>query len=92
MPGHPRRSVTRMTLPEAERIVALAHDGALDRSDESVERIVREAHVVVQRSSMWGSAPGNPARKRTVVVFLLSGALLGVWIVGLLAPLIMAGE
>lgn len=81
-----------MTLPEAERIVALDHDGALDRSDASVERIVHEAHVVVQRSSMWGSAPGNPARRRAVIVFVLSGGLLAVWIMGLLAPLILTGE
>jgi hypothetical protein len=78
-----------MTLPEAERIVALDNDGKLDRGDPEVDKIVFEAHTVVQRSSLWGSGPGHPSRRRTRFVFIASALFLATWIAGLLVPLLI---
>jgi hypothetical protein len=78
-----------MTLPEAERIVALDHDGKLDRSDAQVSKVVFEAHTVVQRAAMWGGSPGHPTRRRTGYILLACGLFLAVWIAGLLIPLLL---
>jgi hypothetical protein len=78
-----------MTLPEAERIVALDHEGKLDRDDPSVSKIVFEAHTVVQRAAMWGGEPGNPGRRRMWWIIVACGIFVAVWIAGLLIPLIL---
>lgn len=88
-PRRPRRSVTRMTLDEAEKIVALDNDGALDRSDRDVAKIVFEAHTVVQRSAIWGAAPGSDSRRRGRWIFLGAAVFIAVWIAGLLIPLLL---
>ncbi|WP_123955491.1 hypothetical protein [Frondihabitans sp. 762G35] len=92
MPDQPRRRTTRMTLPEAERIVELDREGVLDRSDDDVAKVVFEAHTVVQRSAMWGSSPGHPARRKTVLIVVGAGLFIGTWIVGLLTPLLLGTE
>lgn len=89
MPHRPRRSAVRMTLPEAERIVALDRDGKLDRDDASVSKVVYEAHTVVQRAAMWGGEPGTPSRRRTAIIVVACGIFLAVWIAGLLIPLLL---
>ncbi|GAA4677990.1 hypothetical protein [Frondihabitans cladoniiphilus] len=91
MPTRPRRSTVRMTLDEAERIVALDEQNTYDRTDSEVAKIVSEARTVVQRSALWGSGPGQPGRRRSVYLFVASAVFLGVWVLGLLAPLI-AGQ
>ncbi|AMM21942.1 hypothetical protein AX769_19585 [Frondihabitans sp. PAMC 28766] len=78
-----------MTLPEAEKIVALDLDGKLDRSDSDVAKVVFEAHTVVQRSSLWGAAPGTPARRQGRVVFIGGAIFIAVWIAGLIIPLLL---
>lgn len=78
-----------MTLPEAERIVALDHDGKLDRDDPSVSKVVFEAHTVVQRAAMWGGEPGDPARRRLGWIIVGCGLFIAVWIAGLLIPLLL---
>lgn len=87
MPSRFRRSATRMTLDEAERIVALDRDGRLDRGEPQVRKVVDEAHRVVQRASIWGSAPGHPSRRRAVFIFLGAAVFIAAWIAGLLVPL-----
>ncbi len=78
-----------MTLPEAERIVALDLDGKLDRKDPDVAKVVYEAHTVVQRASIWGAAPGTPSRRRSVLIFFGAAIFIAVWIAGLLIPLLL---
>lgn len=89
MPHRPRRSVVRMTLPEAERIVALDGEGRLDRTDSQVAKVVREAHTVVQRSALWGVGPGHPSRRRGVIAITVSAVFVVVWVAGLLIPLLL---
>jgi hypothetical protein len=78
-----------MTLAEAEKIVALDREGRLDRSDSDVAKVIFEAHTVVQRSTIWGSEPGNPGRRRTKWIFVACGIFLAVWIAGLIIPLLL---
>ncbi|MCU1526914.1 MAG: hypothetical protein JWP75_677 [Frondihabitans sp.] len=89
MSNRPRRSVVRMTLAEAEQIVALDREGKLDRGDADVDKVVFEAHTVVQRSAMWGSEPGHPGRRRTAWIFFACGVFVAIWIAGLLIPLLL---
>lgn len=78
-----------MTLDEAQKIVALDLDGKLDRSDSSVSKIVFEAHTIVQRSAMWGGAPGSPTRRHGRLIFFGGAIFIAVWIAGLLIPLLL---
>ncbi|ROQ39472.1 hypothetical protein EDF46_1104 [Frondihabitans sp. PhB188] len=89
MPSRPRRSVTRMTLDEAERIVALDRDGTLDRSEPAVDKVVYEAHRVMQRAAIWGSGPGHPSRRRFAFLFVGVAVFFAAWIAGLLVPLVV---
>ncbi|RKR72992.1 hypothetical protein C8E83_0074 [Frondihabitans australicus] len=81
-----------MTLPEAEKIVALDLDGKLDRSDRDVAKIVFEAHTIVQRASLWGAGPGTPSRRRGMLIFFGAAIFIAVWIAGLLIPLLLGLE
>lgn len=78
-----------MTLPEAERIVALDNEGKLDRDDKAVAKVVFEAHTVVQRAAIWGSEPGHPGRRRTAWIFFACAIFVAVWIAGLIIPLLL---
>jgi len=89
MAGRPRRSAVRMTLDEAERIVALDQEGRLERDDAEVAKVVFEAYTVSQRAALWGAEPGHPTVRRNRWIIVATVVFMAVWIAGLLVPLLI---
>lgn len=94
-----RRAGVRMTLAEAERIVAHDERGLLDSSDPRIAAELGRAHREIQRALMWGadasiqtefdSASSATDARRRRRAFVVGALALGFAIAALLGPILL---
>jgi hypothetical protein len=86
------KRLPELTLDEAVRISRAAQLGLLDEDDSRIAELVREAHQLTVRGSVWGDVPVSQERRSrrllaigvSAVVLVSTSAVVGPYLLRLL--------
>ncbi|GAA3335237.1 hypothetical protein HP467_12010 [Curtobacterium albidum] len=78
-----------LTVEEATAIAEHARSGSLPLDDPEVRRVVDQANRTLVRAQMWGEDRSPKLRRRRRIIAFAALAMVLVWVVGLLGPLLL---
>ncbi|ROP65895.1 hypothetical protein EDF24_3062 [Curtobacterium sp. PhB130] len=79
-----------LSLEEATAIAEHAREGRLQLDDPEIRKLVGEANRILVRTQMWGETPPTPRRRwKRRMLAVGAAALVAVWVIGLLGPLLL---
>lgn len=81
-----RERLPELTLDEAVRISRAAQLGLLDEDDSHTAELVREAHQLTVRASIWGDVPISQKRRSRRLLAIGGSAVILIWTSAVVVP------
>jgi hypothetical protein len=78
-----------LTLDEAVRISRAAQLGLLDEDDSNIAELVREAHQLTVRASIWGEVPISQKRRSRRLLAVGGSVVILVWTSAVVVPYLL---
>jgi hypothetical protein len=89
MTDRSRGRLPELTLDEAVRISRAAQLGLLDEDDRHIAGLVRDAHQLTVRASIWGEVPISQKRRSRRLLALGGSVVVLVWTSAVVVPYLL---